>query len=832
MIAAGRAILHVLLASSTLLGALLGACATTPPWPPSETAASIDPSAGMTLPPSVEATSRADGRWGVRFLFRPGADLDHAPRTVTVAGGFNSWSRDALALARGADGVWTGTTVIAPGTWEYKFVVDGGLWRVDPRNPDRVDDRNGGFNSLLRLGALANVGSGGARAGDGKIETAALGHEPHRHLFRSTTPSGGVTFRYRTLGDDVERVDLMVRSVEPMAMRPVLKMPPFQLWEAEWVPPGEEGFGGDHTEYTFRVHDGDTVVRDPEIYVLDPSERNASLRTPDWAKRAIWYQIFPERFRNGRTSNDQDGVLPWTSDWYERTEAERARGSHFYDTVFERRYGGDIEGIRQKLPYLKELGVTAIYLTPIFQSPSLHRYDATSYIHVDEHLGTRGDYAVAEAREDLLDPSTWTWTESDREFLGLVKEAKAQGFRVIIDGVFNHVGVLFPAYRDVMAKGRASRFADWFSVKGWDPVEIEGWAGFPSMPVFRKDEQGIASREVIDHIAAITKRWMDPDGDGNPADGIDGWRLDVPNEIPLGFWREWRALVKSINPDAYIVGEIWRRADEWLDGNAFDAVMNYPFAEAAFAWVANRQKRIGASELDRRLAELRLAYPSEATYVLQNLLDSHDTDRIASMIVNPDREYNQENRPQEGAHAYVATKPPAWAYERVRLLALLQMTYVGAPMVWYGDEVGMWGASDPTNRKPMVWKDLEPYAKPEENHVDEVQHAWYRDVIALRRALPALAVGSFRSVLTDDVQQVWAFERGEVAEAGGERVLVALNAGEDEATIRLPVEGTWREVFASNGSPRLDAAGRSPGDRFPKVTIPAIGGRVWREVRP
>jgi cyclomaltodextrinase / maltogenic alpha-amylase / neopullulanase len=818
-------------ASGILAAPMAFGAAHTPPWPPSEPVAIVDRAAASSTPPSVAIEERSDGRWGVRFML----SLDRAPKRVTIAGTFNSWSRDALPMARGADGVWTAATVIAPGTWEYKFVLDGRDWLADPRNPDRVDDRNGGFNSLLRLGALANLSPEGARAGDGRIESAALGHTSGRALFLTDAANGDIVVRYRTLAGDTERVDLLIRGREAIAMRPALRNAMFQFWETQLPIRSPRATGQDETiEYTFRVHDGATVVRDPEIYVLDPAERGAALRTPEWAKRAIWYQIFPERFRNGRASNDVDGVLPWTWEWNERTEAEKAKSPNFHDTVFERRFGGDIEGIRQKLPYLKELGVNALYLTPVFQSPSLHRYDATSYIHIDEHLGTKGDYAPAEAKEDLLDSSTWTWTESDREFLAFVKEAKSMGFRVIIDGVFNHVGILFPAYRDVLAKGRESRFADWFAVKSWDPVEIEGWAGFGAMPVFRKDEQGIASREVVEHLFAITRRWMDPDGDGNPADGIDGWRLDVPNEIPLGFWREWRKLVKSINPDAYIVGEIWRRADEWLDGTAFDAVMNYPFAEAAIAWVANREKRNGASELDRRLAELRMAYPSEATYVLQNLLDSHDTDRVASMMINVDREYNQENRPQDGATKYITTKPPAWAYERVRLLTLLQMTYVGAPMVWYGDEVGMWGPSDPSNRKPMLWRDLEPYARPEENHVDDAHLAWYRDVIALRKAFPALSVGHFRSVLTDDVQQVWVFERAiePQNDIPGERIVIALNAGEDEATIRLPLEGQWREVFASNGSPRLDPEGRSPGDRFPKVTLPAIGGRVWRRVEP
>jgi cyclomaltodextrinase len=798
-------------------------------WPPREPIATVDRSKGEKLPPSVTARERSDGRWDVSF----GLSLDRAASTVVVAGSFNGWSRDSSPMRRGADGVWTATVTIAPGTWDYKFVLDGAAWIPDPKNAESADDGQGGRNSRLRLGALANLdaqaaaGQAASRVGDGAIEGAALGHEPARTLFLQWDRAGGVSIRYRTLADDVEGVELLMPEQPARAMRPVLRTATFQFWEVA-VPPFPRPI-----DYTFRVQDGALTVRDPEIYRLDAATDAAAkaVRTPEWAKRAVWYQIFPERFRNGRLANDQPGALPWTGDWHARTDAEQAKSADFYDTIYERRYGGDIEGIRQKLPYLRELGVNALYLTPIFQSPSLHRYDATSYIHVDEHLGTSGDYAAAEAKEDLLNPKTWTWTASDREFLAFLKEAKSMGFKVIIDGVFNHVGVLFPAYLDVMRNGKASRFADWFSVKSWDPVEIEGWAGFSAMPVFRKSEDGLASQEVVDHIFAITRRWMDPNGDGDPSDGVDGWRLDVPNEVPFGFWRKWRAHVKSINPDAYLVGEIWRRAEEWVDGTVFDAVMNYPFAETAIAWVANRTKRIGASELDRRLAELRLAYPAESTYVLQNLLDSHDTDRIASMVLNPDREYNAENRPQAGAREYVTTKPPPWAYEKVRLLALLQMTYVGAPMVWYGDEVGMWGASDPSNRKPMLWSDLEPYERPAENRVDGEQLAFYRDAIALRRGSPALLVGSFATILTDDVQQVWVFERT----VDGERVLVALNAGEDEATVRLPVEGEWHEVFTTApraGDRRLDLEGHAASERLTKVTLPAIGGRVWRQRVP
>jgi glycosidase len=202
---------------------------------------------------------------------------------------------------------------------------------------------------------------------------------------------------------------------------------------------------------------------------------------------------------------------------------------------------------------------------------------------------------------------------------------------------------------------------------------------------------------------------------------------------------------------------------------------------------------------------------------MQNLLDSHDTDRLVSMALNPDRDYNALNREQE-VQNYNASKPDAEHYRRVRLLALLQMTYVGAPMIWYGTEVGMWGSGDPNNRKPMLWTDLQPYAQADENHVMEEQLAFYKQAIALRSAHPALRTGTFRTVLTDDAQDVWVFLR----EGEGEQVLVALNAAGQPATIALPESlGTgWKPVFGEVAAGVPDAA-------FPKVGIPTESGRVW-----
>ena len=318
---------------------------------------------------------------------------------------------------------------------------------------------------------------------------------------------------------------------------------------------------------------------------------------------------------------------------------------------------------------------------------------------------------------------------------------------------------------------------------------------------------------------------MDPNGDGDPSDGIDGWRLDVPNEIPEHFWVEWREVVKSVNPNAYTTGEIWDQAGLWLDGRHFDAVMNYPFARAVVSWIMDRDWKIKVSEFDRRLRELRLAYPLPATQVLQNLMDSHDTDRLVSMAINPDRAYDHANRAQDNGPDYNNAKPDELAYRKARLAALLQMTYVGAPMVYYGDEAGMWGADDPSCRKPMLWKDLEPYEDPDENFVMEDHLEFYRKVIHLRRAHPALRTGAFQTLLNDDGEDVWVFLRWD----DDEQLIVALNASDQdrEVSVSLP-DGSpnqWKAIFGVDGE--MSATGGKMG-----LHVPALGGVVLHSPTP
>ncbi|MBK9118291.1 MAG: hypothetical protein IPM18_01640 [Phycisphaerales bacterium] len=799
-------------------------------WPPAPALVLERESDPGKLPPSVTAEPLPDGRWRCMFRFTPGP----GPRQVALAGTFNGWNPAATPFT-GPDGNgrWSATIELPSGPHFYKFVVNGTDWRPDPENADGEPDGHGGRNSALRLGQVANLTASPAVLGDGVINALALEHRQDTPLYFQRTSDHELLLRLRTLVDDVEKAAVSVQGGGLFDMTMVKTAAPFTWWEARvrlpevtaQPPVAADGKEPGGYRYAFVLQDGELRASSPQTYGV-PLVADAIFRTPDWAKHAVWYQIMPDRFRNGNRANDPDPVHPWTSEWFKLQPYEEARtGQTFYNwIVFDRLYGGDFDGLEEKLPYLKELGVNALYLNPVFIGDSHHKYNATNYLHIDPAFGPGDDdYEEIAAREDLRDPATWEWTRADRRFLAFLKAAKAQGFRVIIDGVFNHVGTKHPAFVDVQKRGRASRYADWFNVTSWEPFEYTGWGGFGALPEFRKTATGLASESAKQHIFDVTRRWMAPDGDVSA--GIDGWRLDVPNEIPMPFWVEWRDLVKAINPDAYIVGEIWDRADAWLDGRHFDAVMNYTFARAVVAWVFDRKTSISASEFDLRLRELRLAYPHEATLVLQNLMNSHDTDRIASMAFNPDRAYDHANRVQDNGPNYNNAKPDAEAYARARLAALLQMIYIGAPMVYYGDEVGMWGGDDPTCRKPMLWEDLQPYEAPEENYVLRPQLEHYRRIIALRKAHPALRTGSVQTLLADDDRNVWAVLRKDADE---QLIIVATPAAQAQM-VEVPVQPNaprrWQGVFGTEET--LEVV-----DGKLRLKVPALGGIVLHAATP
>ncbi len=540
--------------------------------------------------------------------------------------------------------------------------------------------------------------------------------------------------------------------------------------------------------------------------------QNKSESVPSWAKKAIWYQIFPERFSNGNLSNDpkpedMEGAWPyfvpegwqnhpWTSDWYKLHPWEVKTGKDFYWNAGVRRYGGDLQGIINKLDYLKQLGINAIYLNPIFESPSLHKYDATMYHHVDNNFGPDPEKDVAIwAQENPADPTTWNWTTADRIFLKLINECHKRGMKIILDGVFNHTGTQFWAFQDIVKNQQNSKYKNWFTIKTWDDpkteaneFEYEGWLGVKDLPEIREDAKGLVTGPR-EHVHAIVQRWMDPNGDGNPNDGIDGWRLDVAEMVNHNFWKEFRTWVKGINPDAYIVGEIWwedwqnykmMNAAPWLKGDQFDAVMNYRFVRALKNFVINKKDQIGPQGLIDSLNTLYKEYPTENNYVMMNLLDSHDVERVSTMVVNPDLLYDHGGNPAQ-TRTFDVRKPTLQEREIQKLIVGMQFTLPGAPQIYYGDEVGMWGGDDPDCRKPMVWKELK--YETETTHpfglartVDEVKFdenifKWYQKMATIRNENKVLSLGDIKFYIFDEAKKIMGYRR--VFE--GENIFMIIN---------------------------------------------------------
>jgi glycosidase/enterochelin esterase-like enzyme len=626
--------------------------------------------------------------------------------------------------------------------------------------------------------------------------------------------------------------------------------------------------GADHNETAWRAR-----LEDPLAFLFGPRQPRSSaassdLSVPAWARDAIWYQILVERFRNRDPANDPtahdivgvtdeqppDGwrPTPWSQDWYSQEPWARKTGRDFYGTVQFRRYGGDLQGVLERLDYLQQLGVTALYFNPLNDAPSLHKYDARNYHHIDRNFGPdpRGD-ETRTAAETPWDPSSWSWTAADSLFLALVSEAHRRGMRVIMDYSWNHTGITFWAWRDVLARQRASRFADWYEIERFDDpatantneFAYRGWVGVPWLPEWKKLDrptgkthgaiEGTLPQAVREHVFSVTRRWLDPNGDGDPSDGVDGFRLDVAEMVPLGFWRDYRRFVRSINPQAYLVGEVWWEAwpdkvydpAPWLQGDVFDAVMNYRWYMPTRSFFAGAEPRLTASRYAASLDSLAIGIDTLHQRAMMNLTASHDTPRFSTSVYNRGR-YKFRNTPREDS-LYRIDRPDAVTRRAQELILVQQFTGIGAPHIWNGDEVGMWGADDPDERKPMVWGDL--------RYEDETSHPFgrtrprnrvlpdtallrvYRDLVALRKGHVRLFVdGSLKWLVTDDARGLLAYERV----LGEQGAIVAFNASEAAQEISLGGGGRYRLAYPAGGA-------RSVAGGLGRVRLPARSARVW-----
>jgi len=440
--------------------------------------------------------------------------------------------------------------------------------------------------------------------------------------------------------------------------------------------------------------------------------------TPDWVKHAVFYQIFPDRFAKSKQPHKR---LLHNASWEAWDEMPTLQGYK----------GGDLWGVIEQLDYLQHLGINAIYFTPIFQSASNHRYHTHDYYQVDPMLG--GNPAF----KDLLDA------------------CHQRDIKVVLDGVFNHSSRGFFFFHDVLENGPHSPWVDWFKIEGWPvspyngefPANYEGWAGNRALPVFNHDNPA-----VREYIMEIAEYWI--------KFGIDGWRLDVPFEIKTeGFWQEFRDRVKAINPEAYIVGEVWLDAREWLDGTQFDGVMNYLFAGPTIAFTAGDRVDIEqvqdrsyhpypplfASEYAKKMQQVLQLYPWEIQLTQLNLLASHDTARLIS-IAGGDR-------------------------DSVELATLLLMTFPGAPSLYYGDEVGLPGRLDPDSRRGF----------PMEAHWETDVLDYHRKLISLRHQYPAFRIGEYKVLFAETTVYVFARTLGD------EELIVAVNIGTEPTHVSFEV---------------------------------------------
>lgn len=711
----------------------------------------------------------------VVFKFRP----DRKPDALCVAGSFNDWTVGKTPMTDpDGDGEYTTTMLLAQGSYMYKFVIGSGGWTQDKAGQDaEVDDGFGGKNSIRNVDE--RYPSIAVKRGDGTVFPDGIEHTQGSSEVNSFG-GGRVQFTARAHIDDVTGIDLVTgtgatEKIVPMKLASTDKV--FEYYRAEVT------LAAGNVPYAFRYRDGaksmwlgskGITAAAPERFTFDP-EKFPAFTTPDWVRNGVIYQIFPDRFRNGNKANDQD-FREW---YYEGKRTLPASGvlntdfQEYYHLVKDWNdysvltqsphtpdhrdwmafYGGDLEGVRQKLDYLKALGVTIIYFNPIFEAKSTHKYDAADYGKIDPHFGT------------------------NEEFIAFVKEAHAKGIRIILDIVYNHAGNSNFAFRDAVTNGESSPYWKWFEIRRhplpagwpsptapWKPSDYYAcWWNFGDLPdlnfdLSRDDKAEIPIKDVKDaqpniglvkYLLDSTEYWL------KTAD-VDGVRLDVPGEVPFWFWKLFNQRVKSVKPDAYIVGELWGNASEYVRPGVYDAVMNYAFfRDPVLKFLGQGQGT--AAEFDASLAGGRLTYPPQAVEVQMNLIDSHDTVRYLTQV---------------GGNV-----------NRLMLASLFQMTYVGAPTIYYGDEIAMEGQRDPDCRRPMIW-DWEKDPK------RVAMHTWYTKLGNLRAAHPALRAGEFVTRKAEGMTYLYS------RIGNGEEFLVAINAGRQAMPVSLDLSPWGGKVTA------------------------------------
>jgi len=654
-------------------------------------------------------------------------------KSVFIAGTFNQWNGTVNPMHSTDGRTWRLRLSLPIGRHQYKYVIDGEQWVPDPTAKSEVDG-GGNRNSLLLV--LPTDYDSPARIGDGMITRS-----PFRHPKGSpglNWDQGRLSAQFILRPGDVQRIEWVVNG-RAIAMRPVSG--------DEFTSRVQADTAWDRRQplrYAFLLKDGATELGfgpngaakwgSQGEYKLNPSQFHPIV-VPAWTERAVMYQIFPDRFANGSRANDHPATEPWT-----------AKPSYI------NRFGGDAAGVRQRIPYLQQLGISTVYFNPIMMAPSNHRYDPVDFYRVDPEFGT------------------------NREFGDLTRALDRVGIRVVLDQIFDHVGTTFSPFADVLQRQQDSRFLKWFFINEF-PVAVrpnppyQGWYGNASMP-------------KLNPLNPDTQRYLLESVDYWHREAkLAGWRLDVANEVPMEFWRILRQRVKAANPDIWILGEEWGDASAWLQGDQWDASMNYPFRTAVIRHIA--EGHTSAYEFIQELLEGMNRYAPQVARNQMNLISSHDVPRFRT----------------------VAKGDLALAH----LAAIVQMTWVGMPSVYYGDELGMEGGVDPDNRRPMRW-DTATQSNP--------TLQLYRRLIVLRKRRPELTRGRLVSMTLPD-SPVAAYARV----LGPSATLVLVNRSSRPSVVTFDAtsalgKASWAFRNALTGT----KVAVNPGKV--KVTVPAKGSLI------
>ncbi|MBB6625145.1 glycoside hydrolase family 13 protein [Clostridium gasigenes] len=435
-------------------------------------------------------------------------------------------------------------------------------------------------------------------------------------------------------------------------------------------------------------------------------------RGPEWVKNTVWYQIFPDRFCNGDKSINPINVQDWGTE---------PTGENFM--------GGDLQGIINKLDYLEDLGITGLYLCPIFEATTNHRYDTIDYFKVDSTLG------------------------DEKTFKKLVEESHKRGIKIMLDAVFNHLGYFSAQWQDVVKYGEESKYKDWFYIKKFPAVdrpleELDGnnlnYESFGRTPLMPK--LNTENNEVVKHLLKVAKYWVEDMK-------IDAWRLDVCNEVDHVFWRKFREVVKGINKEVYILGEVWHDGLPWLMGDQFDAVMNYPLTEAIKEYFCLND--ISGEKFRYMVEENKVAYSRQVGEVTFNLLDSHDTPRMLT-VANGDK-------------------------EKMKLAYLFMFTQAGSPCIYYGDEVGMEGEQGmgrEFHRRCMVWEDEKQ---------DKEFQIFMKKIIGIRKEYEEFKLLDNRWISYCCTKEALVYSKGNIT--------ILINNSNEMVDVMLPEEIRNEKVF-------------------------------------